>query len=140
MLTGVSAALMPNARFVHSGTARHCLPNLAHSRNGFAMLRRKEEELVQCVLSADDRDALFAVSPDGALRSLALHVLYKRNHHFDQWSVPAVQSCTCSTVALQHAPFLACMLMIFTCTCNAETALPLFFGKVLDQNSSPHRM
>ena len=31
------------------------------------MLRRKEEEVVQCVLSADDRDALFAVSPDGEL-------------------------------------------------------------------------
>lgn len=41
--------------------------DLTHSRNGFAMLRRKEEELVQCVLSADDRDALFAVSPDGEL-------------------------------------------------------------------------
>lgn len=29
------------------------------------MSRRKEQEQVQCVLSADDRDALFAVSPDG---------------------------------------------------------------------------
>ena len=29
--------------------------------------RRHEKEMIQCVLSAEDRDALFAVSPDGQL-------------------------------------------------------------------------
>ena len=29
--------------------------------------RRHEKEMIQCVLSAEDRDALFAVSPDGEL-------------------------------------------------------------------------
>ena len=29
--------------------------------------RRHEKEMMECVLSAEDRDALFAVSPDGEL-------------------------------------------------------------------------